>query len=124
MECTVFVFSYHASNKWHFFYIHGLQQPNLGSHYWVRVDQLVRSSTPSKDLLCEVHDLIHFVNIWRHLKHCFNITSLARVLNLKYMLTNLSKDDNESIYDYLKKIKTIANSLAAIQSPVFDLELI
>jgi len=40
------------------------------------------------------------------------------------IFTSLSKDDNQSMEDYLRNIKTIANSLAAIQSHVSDLELI
>ena len=97
-----------------------------GHHYWVLVVQLVHSwifATISKDLLCEVCDLIHAFDIWKRLEHRFNTASLARTLDLKRMLTNLSKGYSQSMEDYLQTIKTIADSLAAIQSPVFDLEL-
>ena len=40
------------------------------------------------------------------------------------MLTNLNKEDHQSVEDYKRVIKTIADSEAAIQSPVSDLELI
>ena len=69
-----------------FTYMHGLQQPNPGYHYWVRVDQLVRSwifAIISKNLLCEVHDLVHASDIWKRLEHRFNTASLARALDLK-----------------------------------------
>jgi len=60
--------------------------------------------------------------IWQHLASCFSIASLAWALDLKCMLANVSKGPNQSMEDYLCHIKTLANSLAAIQSPVFDLE--
>lgn len=63
-------------------------------------------------------------DIWKRLEHRFNTASLAHALDLKHMLTSLSTDDNQSMGDYLQNIKTIANSLAAIQSHVSDLELI
>jgi len=40
------------------------------------------------------------------------------------MLTNVSKGTDQSIEDYLRNIKTVADSLGAIQSPIFDLQLI
>ena len=91
-------------------YTHGLQQANPGYHYCVHMDQLVCSwifATISKDLLCEVHDLPHAFDICKRLEHRFNTASLARVLNLKHMLTNLSKDDHQSMDDYSRTIKTL-----------------
>lgn len=78
-------------------YMHGFQQPNPGYHYWVHVDQLVRSwifATISKDLLCKVCDIMHAFDIWKQLEQRFNMASLARALDLKRMFTRLSKDDN------------------------------
>jgi len=40
------------------------------------------------------------------------------------MLTNLNGEDYESIDEYLRAIKSTVDSLAAVQSPVSDLELI
>lgn len=62
-----------------FSYTNGLQQANPGCHYWVRLDQLVRSwifATIFKDLLCEGHDLIHGFDIWKCLDHQFNTAIL------------------------------------------------
>lgn len=67
-----------------------------------------------KDLLCEMHDLIHALDICKHLEHRFNTTSLAHVLDLKRTLVNLSKDANQSMNDYLRTVKTIADSLASV----------
>ena len=40
------------------------------------------------------------------------------------MLTNVSKGPDKSVEEYLRHIKTLADFLATIQSPVSDLELI
>jgi len=74
--------------------------------------------------LCEVCNIPHALPIWQRLASRFNTASLARALDLKCMLTNVSKGSDQSIEDYLRQIKTFADSLAAIQSPVSDLELI
>jgi len=75
-------------------------------------------------MLCEVRNISHALPIWHHLGYRFNTASLARALDLKCMLTNVSKSPDQSMDDYLRHIKTLVDSLAAIQSPVFDLELI
>ena len=71
-----------------------------------------------------MRDLFHAFDIWKHLEHRFNTASLGCVLDLKHMLTNLSKDDHQSMDDYLRTVEIIVDSLAAIHSPVFDLGLI
>ena len=40
------------------------------------------------------------------------------------MLTNVSKSPDQSIDDYLRHIRTLADSLVAVQSPVSDLKLV
>ena len=67
---------------------------------------------------------MHVFDIWKRLEHHFNMASLAHALDLKCMLTNLPKDDNQSMEDYLRTIKTIADSLAVIQPHVSNFELI
>ena len=69
-------------------------------------------------------DLVLAFDIWKRLKPHFNMASLAHVLDLKFMLTNLSKEDNQSMEDYLQIVKATAGSLVVIQSPVSDLQLI
>lgn len=96
-----------------------------GYAYWLRADQLVRAcifATISKDLLCEVCTLLHSFLIWQHLAHRLNTVSLSHSMDLKHTLTTLSKADNQFLEDYL--LKTVVGSLAAIQSPVCDIELI
>ena len=106
---------------------HDFTEPNPAYSYWLHVDQLIRAwifATISKDMLCEVRNISHALPIWHHLGYRFNTASLARALDLKCMLTNVSKSPDQSMDDYLRHIKTLVDSLAAIQSPVFDLELI
>ena len=81
-------------------------------------------ATISKNLLHEVLDLIHTFDIWKCLEYQFNTASLARTRDLKRLLTNIAKDDHKSMDDYVRTIKTIADSLAVIQLLVSDLELI
>ena len=55
-------------------YMHGLQQPNPTYHYWVHVDQVVRSwifAAVAKDLLREVRNLIHAFDIFEMIKTLF-----------------------------------------------------
>jgi len=52
------------------------------------------------------------------------MASLAFALDLKCMLTNLSLGSNQTVDSYLRSIKTIADCLTAIQSPLSELELI
>lgn len=67
---------------------------------------------------------IHCVPIWQCLESLSNTVSLASALDLKRMLSNLDKLDSQHMDDYLRLIKSIIDSLAAIKSPSFDLELI
>ena len=50
-----------------------------------------------------------------------NTASLASALDLKGMLSNLGKPDSQHMHEYLCHIKSLANLLAAIKSPIFEL---
>ena len=52
------------------------------------------------------------------------MASLAHALDLKCMLTNISMEFDQSMDSYLHSIKTIVDALAAIKSPISDLESI
>jgi len=51
-----------------------------------------------------------------------NTTSLARGMDLRRNLSNLSKYPKQSIKDYLWSIKHIADSLASIHTLVPDID--
>jgi len=48
---------------------------------------------------------------------------MAKTMELKRRLTNMKKQANQSMEAYLREIKVIADSLAAINAPLSDQEL-
>ena len=58
--------------------------------------------------------------MWQRLESWLNTASLARALDLKWMLTNISVGIDQSMDVYLCAIKSIADAFAAIQSLVSD----
>jgi len=45
-------------------------------------------------------------------------------MDLRQTLSNLSKDPKQSMEDYLRHIKYVADSLASIRTPIPDIELV
>ena len=68
-------------------------------------------------------DLVLCLPIWQRPESRFNITNLTDALDLKHMLSNLEKPESQPM-DEQCQIKSVADSLASIQSPVSDLDLI
>lgn len=96
-------------------------------YHWLKIDQTVHSwifATLSRDTLVEVHDVQFSTLIWECLPVRFMSTSLARSMDLKRLLSNVSKRENQSTDKYLHDIKMIADSLVAINSPVSSQDLI
>jgi len=54
----------------------------------------------------------------------FNTASLARAMDLRQTLSNLSKDPKQSMEDSLRHIKYVTDSLASICTPNPDIELV
>jgi len=52
------------------------------------------------------------------------MASLARALDLKRILTNISLECDQTMDSYLRSIKTIVDAIAAIEFPISDLGLI
>ena len=105
----------------------GLQQPKPAYSLWLRLDQLIWSwlfATISKDHLTDVRDLQHCFPVWQWLETRFNISSLTRAIDSRHLLTNLEKFESQSMEDFLRVVKSISNSLAAIQLPVSEIDLI
>ena len=138
MEDLVHILCHHASASWHDYGSHtspsstilvapSVSQPTPMYACWLWVDQLLRAwifATISKETLREVCNIPHALPIWQHLASNCNTASLGRALDLKCMLTNVSKGSDQSMEDYLHHIKTFIDFLAAIQSPGFYLKLI
>ncbi|KAL9264957.1 hypothetical protein AKJ16_DCAP11367 [Drosera capensis] len=62
--------------------------------------------------------------IWDRLHHHFMSVSMARSMELRRKLTSLRKASSDSMEKYLRDIKILADSLAAINSPVSNADLI
>lgn len=62
--------------------------------------------------------------IWHRLQTRFMQASLARSMELKTRLNLIKKTDSQSMDAYLREIKILADSLAAIQCSVFEPDLV
>ena len=76
-----------------------------------------------KETLREVCNIPHSLPLQYHLASRFNTASVTRALDLKCVLTNVSKGPRQSMEDCLHHIKTLIDSLATVQSLVYNLEL-
>jgi len=107
--------------------VSGNQQVTPLYRSWVRVDQSVRSwlfATLSREVLVDVHLLPTSRDIWLSLHRRFMDASQAKSIELKRQLTTMRKSESMTIDQYLREAKTIADSLAAINSPVSSQDLI
>lgn len=75
-------------------------------------------------VLIKVRDLHHSSHIWGPLHQQFNTDSFARVGDLRRTLVTLTKLDSQTMDDYLRLIKVTVDSLASINSPVVDSDLV
>jgi len=64
----------------------------------------------SKDILGEVLDLSHSLQVWQRLGSRFSMASLARALDLKRMLTNTTMGTYHTMNSSSQSIKTIADA--------------
>ena len=76
------------------------------------------------DVLVQVRDLVHSPQIWDRLHKRFQTASLVKTLELRCKLTNLKKQASQTMNSFLQEIKNIADSLAAINSPLTNQELV
>ncbi|CAH9080062.1 unnamed protein product [Cuscuta epithymum] len=100
---------------------------NTDYYHWLRIDQTIHSwlfATLSRDVLTDVHDIKHSSRIWERLQSRFMSASLPRAMELKRLLSNTKKKENQSMEHYLRDIKNLADALATINSPVTDRELL
>ncbi|OMO89784.1 Integrase, catalytic core [Corchorus capsularis] len=93
---------------------------------WTRIDQMLLgwiNATLSESILAQVVGLDTSHKVWSNLHSLFSMQSTARVMQLRSQLQNLQKGSS-SISEYLQKVKSIADSLAAIFQPVSDTDLV
>ncbi|KAF7844239.1 retrovirus-related Pol polyprotein from transposon TNT 1-94 [Senna tora] len=87
---------------------------------WMKQDQLIVSwltSTMSESMGTKVLDCKHSYQVWDRVIQIFGINTRARVHQFKTELRSLKKGDR-SMGDYLLRMKSISDSLAAIGSEV------
>ncbi|KAF8377256.1 hypothetical protein HHK36_030631 [Tetracentron sinense] len=97
-------------------------QPNPLFEKWNQTDQLLLSwinATLSEEVLCEVVGLNTAQEVWSTLANTYAQRSKAREYQLRHQL-QICKKDSSSMSDYLRKFKSLCDSLAAIGHPVSD----
>ena len=93
----------------------------------MRYDQSIRSwifATLSPKVLVHVHDFPTSFHLWECVNNRFLHSSMARALELKRMLTTVRESDYQSMDDYLRHIKNIADNIAVVNSPVPQSDLV
>ncbi|KAF5465361.1 hypothetical protein F2P56_015377 [Juglans regia] len=101
-------------------------KPNPEFLTWTRVDQLVLSvlfSSLSDSILGHVLSSSTAQALWLTLNSMFTSHSQAKEFQVRFQLTNLSRGD-QSISDYFGKVRSLADTLAAIGSPLHDKEVV
>jgi len=105
----------------------GKTQVNPSFQDWLRLDQSVRSwlcATLSPKVLIDVWDCPRSNQVWCNLQHRFQHSGMVRALELKRVLANTKKGDNQPIDVYLCEIKDVADGLASTNSQVPPADLI
>nr|GMD54198.1 Retrovirus-related Pol polyprotein from transposon TNT 1-94 [Ipomoea batatas] len=90
---------------------------------WRKEDRLLRGwiiGTLTEEALGLVIGLESSQSVWNALKEAYAQDSQEREFTLRQQLTYLRKDPNQSLAEYLRKFKSICDSLAAIGNPVPD----
>jgi gag-polypeptide of LTR copia-type len=106
--------------------IAGIQQPNLVFSTWRRQDQLLLTwlrSSLSDTILGQVVSCNTSSELWQLLQQTFSATSRARRAELRRSLQNVTKG-GQNCSDYCQQIRSIADELAFIGSPVTDEDLV
>ncbi|KAF5451062.1 hypothetical protein F2P56_031361 [Juglans regia] len=100
--------------------------PNPAFMHWIMQDQLILSALNSslfETVLAHVIKCHTSHQVWSTLERMFTSTSRARSMNLHYQLATLKKGGS-SVSDYFHKFTTIADTLAAVDQPLNEFELV
>ncbi|CAH9102521.1 unnamed protein product, partial [Cuscuta europaea] len=81
-------------------------------------------ATLGRNVLMEVYTLKYSQQVWERLQSRFMSACFARSIELKRLLSHVKKKESHTMDHYLLKIKIMTDSLAAINSPVSNRELI
>ena len=101
-------------------------EPNPDFQAWHLQDQLIMSaliSSLSENILAHVVKCSTSREVWVTLERMFTSQSRARTMQIHYQLATLKKGDS-SIADYFHKFTGLADTLAAIDHPLKEFELV
>lgn len=77
----------------------------------------------SEKILPLILNFQHSKDAWDALERKFSSVSRSHILQLKSRIQNIKKGD-DSISDYLQKVKSISDTLATVNSPLKDEDLL
>uniref|UniRef100_A0A2N9GPB1 Uncharacterized protein n=1 Tax=Fagus sylvatica TaxID=28930 RepID=A0A2N9GPB1_FAGSY len=100
--------------------------PNPDFQAWHLQDQLILSaliSSLSETILAHVVKCSTSRDVWLALERMFTSHSRARIMQIHYQLATLRKGDSP-IADYFHRFTNLADTLAAVDHPLNDIELI
>ncbi|XBI67178.1 hypothetical protein VPH35_046581 [Triticum aestivum] len=93
---------------------------------WYQQDQLVMIAllgSMTEDILGQMTQLTTSAAVWTALHDMFASQNRARIMQLRYQLSNLKKKDL-SASDYYRKMKGFADAMASIGKPLTDDEVL
>ncbi|KAJ3703988.1 hypothetical protein LUZ61_007693 [Rhynchospora tenuis] len=93
---------------------------------WKKQDQMLLGwlrSSLSESLLAQVVSCTTTAELWSLLQSTFSASSQARLIELQQQLQGIKKGGS-SCADYIQKLRSIADELAFIGSPVSDREMV
>uniref|UniRef100_A0A2N9FFA4 Reverse transcriptase Ty1/copia-type domain-containing protein n=1 Tax=Fagus sylvatica TaxID=28930 RepID=A0A2N9FFA4_FAGSY len=100
--------------------------PNPAFQTWHLQDQLIMSaliSSLSENILAHIVKCGTSREVWLTLERMFTSQSRARTMQIHYQLATLKKGDS-SVADYFHKFTGLADTLAAVDHPLHDFELV
>ncbi|XP_020089007.1 uncharacterized protein LOC109710684 [Ananas comosus] len=104
----------------------GKPTPNPDFALWVRQDQLLLHAiiaSTSENIMSFIASAKTSREAWQKLAHLYANKSRSRVMSLKDRLSSLSRG-TKSVSEYLQLIKTTADELAIVDSPLDDIDLV
>ncbi|KAJ3701350.1 hypothetical protein LUZ61_005055 [Rhynchospora tenuis] len=104
----------------------GARTPNPEHERWLRQDQLILAwifNSLSTQILAQVVNCDTSAQVWRQLHHIYNSQSLAKIMELKFLLQTIRKG-NDTCAQYLQRIQSIADNLRSVGSAISDQDLI
>ena len=97
-----------------------VQIENPAYSQWFTKDQVILSilvSSLSEGILSQVINCTTSQEVWSGLERMFSSTSTARTMHLRSQLSSITKG-NSSVTEYFQRVKTLADTLAAIGQPL------